>query len=428
MSNALAIATVTAGLAAVITSSVEHAVPGSGTVMGRPQTAPPGKGVQLFLYQVVPNAALRNADLSTRKADGTLTQKPQIALDLHYLLAFFGDEKELEPQRMLGAVARDLHAHPFLTPSILESAVVGWQPLLDGSNIAQQVERVKLTPLALSLEELSKLWSVFFQTPYALSVAYHASVVLIDTDDAVKPLLPVLRRGKNDDGVEALLGSLPVLEKIQISFSGDTGASALPSLPVAWLGLVLTIQGQYLAGDRVTLTFSHPLQEAFPALKMQPVEIAANDRTATSITFILPTDVQAQSDWAAGAYTITAEITQGKKIRTTNAINLNLAARITKIDPANPVPIVGGNAILTLTVSPQLLPKQTISLLIDDREIPAQPFAAASNEMDFVIDAVQPLKEQIVYLRVDGVDSLPITRASDPPRFVFADEQKVTIQ
>ena len=34
----------------------------------------------------------------------------------------------------------------------------------------------------MNLEELSKLWSVFFQTPYALSIAYQASVVLIEPD------------------------------------------------------------------------------------------------------------------------------------------------------------------------------------------------------------------------------------------------------
>jgi hypothetical protein len=42
------------------------------------------------------------------------------------------------------------------------------------------IERIKLTPLTLSLEDLSKLWSVFFQVPYALSIAYEASVVLIE--------------------------------------------------------------------------------------------------------------------------------------------------------------------------------------------------------------------------------------------------------
>lgn len=33
------------------------------------------------------------------------------------------------------------------------------------------------------LEEMSKLWSVFFQTPYSLSIGYRASVVSIEADE-----------------------------------------------------------------------------------------------------------------------------------------------------------------------------------------------------------------------------------------------------
>src|SRR6187402_1931229 len=105
MSNSLAIATVSAALAAVITKSVQDLVSGSDVFIGRPQITPPPNAqrwVQVCLYQVLPNAALRNTDLPSRTASGELRQKPQVALDLHYLLAFYGDETEFEPQRMLG--------------------------------------------------------------------------------------------------------------------------------------------------------------------------------------------------------------------------------------------------------------------------------------------------------------------------------------
>jgi hypothetical protein len=45
--------------------------------------------------------------------------------------------------------------------------------------------------MPLSLEELSKLWSVLFQTPYALSMAYLGTVVLIEADEAPRRALPV---------------------------------------------------------------------------------------------------------------------------------------------------------------------------------------------------------------------------------------------
>ena len=50
---------------------------------------------------------------------------------------------------------------------------------LTTSNL-EEVELVKFTQLPLSLEELGKLWSVFFQTTHVLSVAFQGTVVLIE--------------------------------------------------------------------------------------------------------------------------------------------------------------------------------------------------------------------------------------------------------
>lgn len=64
---------------------------------------------------------------------------------------------------------------------------------LKDSDLARQTELVKLT-LGLNLEEMSKLWSVFFQTSHTLSVAYVASVVLLEAPVTVREGPPVLRR------------------------------------------------------------------------------------------------------------------------------------------------------------------------------------------------------------------------------------------
>lgn len=422
MSNSLAIATVSAALAAVITKSIQEVVSGANVVIGRPQATPSAEAahsVNLCLYQVSPNAALRNADLPSRDSAGKLRQKPQVALDLHYLLAFNGDEKEFEPQRMLGAVARDLHANPVLSANILSDAIASW-PVLSESNLDKAIEQIKLTQLALSLEELSKLWSVFFQTPHALSVAYHASVVLIEAEDNAAPAPPVLQRGKNDSGVNTLLGAFPQLEKIHISFPEDAeGISALPSLPNAWLGLALKIQGKYLDGNTVTLRFKHPL------LGEQNLVIPPEDHTSTAIRFNLPTDAAAQTAWAAGTYSVTVIVERDGNTHTTNQLSLNLAARITQITPANPVPIVGGEATVSLKVSPQIQAGQTTLLLMGDRQLPGQ---AAGDTVDVVITDAEATALQPVYLRVDGVDSLPVVRVPNPPRFVFDDLQKVALQ
>ena len=50
---------------------------------------------------------------------------------------------------------------------------------------------MKFVPAMISLDELSRIWSVFFQTKYALSATYQASVVMIEGSEAASPALPV---------------------------------------------------------------------------------------------------------------------------------------------------------------------------------------------------------------------------------------------
>src|SRR5262249_20234508 len=158
----LAIATVTATLQQVLSDSLANAgVTGATASNLRPddETHLPKPGVNIFLYQVTPNAAFRNADLPTRRADGTLVRRPQAALDLHSLLTFYGDDGTLEPQRLLGATILQLHSSPALTrQKIGEIQNSVSFPYLKPSNLADQVELVRVMPANLSLEEMNKLW------------------------------------------------------------------------------------------------------------------------------------------------------------------------------------------------------------------------------------------------------------------------------
>lgn len=199
MSNFLAIATVTATLALeVVQKAAEVAVNGATVTTTRPDSTGSGNltaRVNIYLYQVSFNAAWRNRDLPSRNSDGQLVQRPRVAIDLHYLLTFYGDEAQLEPQRMLGNVALAMHTKPMLTRTMIQDTIVN--PLysfLAESNLADAIELVKFTPLPLSLEELSKMWSVFFQTQYALSMAYQATVVLIESEATTRAAIPVLER------------------------------------------------------------------------------------------------------------------------------------------------------------------------------------------------------------------------------------------
>jgi len=219
MSNSLAIATVTATLYRILLKAVKI-VPGAGVtteIPGENKKDTKTVGVNIYLYQVAPNGTWRNADLPTRSSDGQLMKRPQIALDLFYLLTFYGDATKLEPQRLLGSVVSTLHSQPILSREQIGKVIEAAQdpsnpvhPYLAQSDLTEQVELVRFSPLPLNLEELSKLWSVFFQTPYALSVAYQGSVVLIESQETSQKALPVRTRN-----LHTVPFRQPVIEQIK---------------------------------------------------------------------------------------------------------------------------------------------------------------------------------------------------------------------
>jgi uncharacterized protein DUF4255 len=253
VSNFLAIATVTAAVRQIILDAVRKDVTGGPEVHvthvrpggEAPQT--PDTGVNVFLYGVGPNAALRNADLPTRRQNGQAVDKPQVALDLHYLLTFYGDDSKLETQRLAGSVVRTLHAAPTLPRAKLKE-VIAASAFLTGSDMEDAIEAVRLTPLALSLEELSKLWSILFQTPYALSAAYQASVVVIEGTETPQPGLPVRART-----VLAVPFTLPRIDAV-----ADAEGPIAPITPAS----TLVLTGTGLRGDHTRVRLRDRLADA----------------------------------------------------------------------------------------------------------------------------------------------------------------------
>jgi uncharacterized protein DUF4255 len=193
MSNALAIAHVTQALALLLENNVGPEFGEAVKVEPRkpPAEAPDHPTINVFLYQVTPNTAMRNNDLPTRASDGTLVKRPAAALDLHYLISAYGDETELVGQRLIGAVVRTLHEIPILPKDVIEQA--GERPYLTGSDLAEAAQRVRFTPTVMDVDETSKLWGMLYQTPYSLSVVYQASLIFIDGRETPVPGKPVER-------------------------------------------------------------------------------------------------------------------------------------------------------------------------------------------------------------------------------------------
>ncbi len=99
-----------------------------------------------------------------------------------------------------------LHDHMVLDRSEIRAA-------LPNNDLADQFERLRITPLAFSPEEMWKLWTTF-QTPYRVSMGYEVTVVLIDTRTPARASLPVLQRGEADRGVTAVARAAPSLKEI----------------------------------------------------------------------------------------------------------------------------------------------------------------------------------------------------------------------
>ncbi|MFI0732315.1 Pvc16 family protein [Streptomyces sp. NPDC021225] len=193
MSNALAFATVTQALAILIANNLRPEIDMAVSVETRkPPAEPPTEPtINVFLYQVTPNASMRHNDLPTRASDGTLLKRPAAAMDLNFLISAYGDETELVGQRLIGCVVRTLHEIPVLPKDVIEEAAE--RPYLAGSDLAESLQKVRFTPIQMDVDETSKLWGMLYQTPYTLSVCYQGSLVLVEGVERPVPAKPVER-------------------------------------------------------------------------------------------------------------------------------------------------------------------------------------------------------------------------------------------
>lgn len=380
MSNFRAIATVSATLKELLLASINK--DGLNTVGGgdiisvmRPDMAAKnfqGVGVNIYLYQVTPNAALRNCDLPTRRADGTVVQRPVAALDLHYMISFYSTQDEFVPQLLLASVARTLQAEPQLTRDRIRSTIING--LYSGflnvagspSNLADQVELVKFNPLHLSLEELAKIWSVFYQIPYVLSVAYQGTAVLIESDDTPQNALPVQVRN-----TYAVPFNQPVIEEVGVK--ADVNQTIVAGKPVT-LNDTLRILGKRLQGISGTLV-------QIGGVEMIPGIANVNDTQIdlplnAAFTLSDGTSVSPRDKLRAGVQGL--QVIQRRKMGMDEkdkpqnwhrGVESNVAAFVLRPVLTNPLSNVPG--VVTAIVSPLISRKQRIILLLN--ELDTQP-------------------------------------------------------
>src|SRR4051794_29156904 len=391
MSNFLALATVSAALRLHLTDAVTAAVGGATVWVDRSDVKRQTAGVNIYLYRTTFDPVWRNEELPARRGDATLRTRPKVALALHYLLTFHGKDDEMVPQRLLGATAAALHSRPVLTTALVDQVVAGatahppTNAFLATSDLSDAEEVVRICPEPLDLEEMSKLWSVFFQAPYQLSSTYVANAVLVEEQrGSVVPAPPVL---------QPQLTVRPLLLPTVLTARN----AADPRAPLV-SDAVLLVTGSGLRGDETRVRVG--------AAELAPAD---TDVTATSVRVPLAGAVGLQPGlqpvvvvqrWLVGAPP------QPRPGETSNAVGVMVAPKITASVAAGNLVVVSDlpvgrrqEAAVTLLVPATGDTPRQIAVRARTDDVPTVPAPLAG----------VPAGQYAVELGVDGATS-PVPR------------------
>lgn len=403
MSNTHAIAAVTSTLRFVLQQAIDaepDPVAGRKVTTLRPAQLAglgtedsPARGLNVYLYQVTPNHAWNLSDLPTRSRSGAIVTRPLAALDLHYLLTAYGDEPALEAQRLLAQAEVALAATPVLSKDVVEDAIALYgneteTAFLEHADLAGQPEAVKLSPSPLSLEELSKLWSVL-GTPYLLSQTYTATVVLIEAEVPLRRPLPVRTRQID----------VRSFTRVEISaVSTDDGGPATT-------GSTLVIDGSGLAAAHPFVTVG----------RSRLVPDSAS--TAARVTVTLPATVPAGVHALQVVHVKPADATTGEPLRIvgrSNAVPLVVLPTVGLVTttaglvhvPVEPPLVEGQRTTVTLgrLAEPTDPPDQPQPVVV--ATLPLQPAGPPVAVLDIPSDDLVA-GTWLVRVSVDGVESLP---------------------
>lgn len=430
MSQPSAIAAVTETLRALIAA---EGILSNVTALAPDQAGSPGdRRVNLFLYHLGISPALRNQEFLWQSRGGGDSQAHPppftLPLQLHYLLTVHADD-EVSAHEVLGPAMRVLHDHAQLTEQEIRGAAAAAGL---NSDLHLQPEKVKVTPLNMSTDEMMKIWTAF-QSPYRLSVGYEVSVVLIESARPSISPLPVLRRGAEDHGPVALAGSsAPVITALLRS----DGSSPFTT---GFAGSDVIIEGINLgATPRVRLRLASDVAAANATI-LTATRIAADQPGSSTGIERCRLALTAADLPAAGPLALCLEVPDAVQPTEdvgsppvtqprwwhSNEVGLSIAPRIT--GPVADVTPLAGEAVIILTIEPGARATQRAVLLLDGLEHPVTLInAATATATEFTI-AAPAAATYAVRLRLDGVDLPELVKDPAKSFFEFAPGQEVTI-
>jgi len=399
MSNNAAIAAVTATLTNMIQAAVSaDATVSSGTVTARPpdqaRQGGPVNQVNLFLYRTSIDAAWRNQDPPGIRPGES--GQPPLPLILSYLITAYGeDDDEILAHRLLGIALEVLNDRPVLSPALIASALPA-----PGSNLQNQVERVRLTWDPRPMDEISRMWTTF-NTGYRASFTFDAAVVLIDSTRPVTAAPPVLTRGRGDTGPAASSSPFP---QLQLAVPPNRQSAARPGDALALVGSNLS--------TITAVQISHPLAA-------QPLTLAPLSRTGSQVTVQLPDPPSLPAGIATVAATFPAQMDQAVTpgaapvTVTSNSAPVALAPQLVSNAQLKVKLAKRGATTVTVNCSPAVQPQQTIALIVGTQLVSLPPVQAASSQLSFSLQGFA-VGQYLLRLRIDYVDSIPVVTAPAP--------------
>ena len=257
------------------------------------------------MYYVSLNPALRNLDLPSSSAQGARLSNPPLALDLHYLVTAYGST-QFDPEILLAWALSVFHEMPVIASQTIQAALdaLGGQPgasteasLISQGTLADQVEHIRITPEALTAQEIWQLWTAF-QAAYRPTAALQVSVVVIQDTQPFTSNRPVQHRV-----VTALPMQTPVITGLSplmipagqvLSITGNNFLGGSPADTVVSFDSGRRRSGRYGAGQsgpghaarhadgrhahRTGPADGHlpPVERAAPGLQLQPGAVPAD--------------------------------------------------------------------------------------------------------------------------------------------------------
>jgi hypothetical protein len=402
MSDYRAIATVTAVIRDILLESQRNIAEGSTVDVSTSSPATlktltkDNDVLGLFLYQVTPNATCRNIDLPTRNPAGQLMAKPTLALDLHYLLSV-SSTNELKAQLMLSSAMIALHENAIIPKHKIAETIITnaelkpvGEDFLAESNLTHQIESLKIGIQSLTIEELTKLWSAFAQTEYRLSVAYHVSVILLESILEPKPSIPVSKRQ-----LRVLPIKQPIIEKIEpqiLTYNSDDPNARK-----------LVITGRNLNSDKVLVAIGDKEIEIIDktSLSENQISLIVPSGTLAGITKVQilqkiqfdPTDKQGHKGYASNvaAFVLAPNLKTVTQIPLKHGDNLVLVFE-PGIDITQTVHALIGDYVIAVNLSTQnpaaTYPLKSLTIPIPDN-IPAGTYPVRLR----INNADSPLKD-----------------------------------